>query len=326
MLRGGLLWLILTVPVFQALGQTSQTAFQFVKQSSFTRLSGLGGVNLTSTTDPLFFLQNPASLDSTNENIGSFHYLNFPGGINWGTAGYQWAPEFGGQFAIGLQFVSYGTFDGFDQFGISTGEFSALEFNLQAGYARKRGVFTYGASIKLLGSFLESYQAYALVFDFGVNYKHPVEDFRLGMTVRNLGLSLGTYLPDQKLRLPQDVRFGASFKPKYMPLRFHWTLRNLNSTEQNLEQVEGFGRQAFEKMVWGVEILPAETVSLMVGYNQLIRNQFTGNSGAAAAGFSGGFAFRVKQFEFSYSRAFYNVAGASNLFGISTNFINRRAF
>lgn len=322
----GILWLLLAIPVYQASGQRAPLAFQFVEQSSFARLSGLGGVNLTSSSDPLFLLQNPASLDSSNENRGAFHYLNFPGGINWATAGYQWSPSFGGQLALGLQVVSYGAFEGFDQLGIPTGDFAAQEFSLAAAYAKNTGVFTYGGSIKLLGSILESYQAYALALDFGVSYRHPEEDLVLAMTVRNLGFPVGTYLPGQRLRLPQDVRFGASFKPEYMPLRFHWTLRNLNAMEQNLEQASSFGRKAFEKMVWGVEILPAETFSLMLGYNQLIRNRFTGTTAPGAAGFSGGFAFRVRQFELSYSRAFYNVAGASNLFGVSTSFTKKRAF
>ncbi len=321
-----ILGLLFLVPMVTALAQDRELAFQFLDQPSFTRLSSMGGVNATSNSELLFFMQNPASLEEENTNVASFHYLNFPGGINWGSAGYQWTPGFKGQMAVGLQLVSYGEFEGFDRFGVSTGDFSAQEFNLQVSYARRKGVFNYGASVKLLGSILESYQAYAVAIDLGVIYDHPEEDLRFGFVVKNLGAPISSYLPEQKLRLPTDVRFGASFKPKYMPIRFSWTLRNLNSNERGIEEPESFGRQALEKMVWAAEIIPSENFSLQVGYNQLIRRQFSGNSGAGASGFSGGFAFRVKSFELSYARSFYNVAGASNVFGVSTNLKKKRSF
>lgn len=311
----------------QVYGQEKPVAFQFVEQAAMTKLSALGGVNITTSTDALFFTQNPSSMDSSSVGTGSFHYMNFPGGINWGSAGYQWAPEFGGQIALGLQLVSYGQFEGFDELGIATGDFSAQEFALQAGYSRTQGVFTYGVNVKILGSVLDSYQAYALAFDFGVTYRHPVEDLKFALVIRNLGFPLSTYLEGQKLALPQDVRLGASFKPRYMPLRFHWTLRNLNRQEDFISPEEqSLGSKAFEIMVWGVEILPSPNFSVLLGYNQLIRREFQANVGPGAAGFSGGFSFRVKSFEFSYSRAFYQVAGASNLFGVSTSFNKKRSF
>jgi len=321
-----ILSLLFLLPLANAFAQTRELAFQFLDQPSFTRLSALGGVNVTSNSELLFFMQNPASLNEENSNVASFHYLNFPGGINWGSAGYQWSSGFEGEFAVGLQLVSYGEFEGFDRFGVSSGDFSAQEFNLQLSYSRAKGIFNYGATLKLMGSILESYQAYGIALDLGVIYDHPKEDLRIGFVVKNLGLPISGYLPDQKLRLPSDVRFGASFKPKYMPVKFSWTLRNLNSMERGIEEPDSFGRQALEKMVWGAEILPSENISLQIGYNLLMRRQFSGNSGAGSAGFSGGFAFRVKSFELSYARSFYNVAGASNVFGVSKNLRKKRSF
>lgn len=292
-----------------------------------TKLAGLGGVNLTSTSDPLFFSQNPSSMDSSSLGRASFHYMRFPGKVNWGSMAYQWEPSYGGQLAVGMQFVSYGQFEGFDELGVSTGDFSAQEFVLQVGYSRKCGVFTYGLTAKFLGSVLESYQAYAFAFDFGVSYQHPSEDLRLGLVVRNLGFPINAYLEAQKLSLPQDIRFGASFKPKYMPLRFHWTVRNLNSQEQFISRdSQSFGSRAFEKMVWAVEVLPSPNFSIQLGYNQLIRREFEGSTSSGAAGFSGGFSFRVKSFELSYGRTFYQIAGASNLFGVTTSFNKKRSF
>lgn len=314
--------------------QTSRSAYNFIDNPSFTKLAGLGGVNITSGNDVLMFTSNPALLDSTSINTPAFHYLNFPGGIHVATLGYNFQASNGGVFGIALQYFDYGNFEGFDAIGIATGDFGANEFSFVFGYARQMGVFRYGANAKILGSVLEGYQAYALAFDFGVNFHHPEKDLVLGLNVRNLGFNLSTYIEGQKLQLPTDVRLGGSFKPEYAPFRFHLTLRNLNGREQdfffsdpssNREAVSTVDK-VFRRAVFGVEVLPSENFTVRLGYNHLIRKEFGSTISAGAGGFTGGFAFKVKKFELSYSRMFYNIPGGSNVFGISTAINEWRTF
>ncbi len=314
--------------------QTSNSAYNFVDNPSFTKLAGLGGVNLTAGNDVMMFMSNPALLDSNSVNTPAFHYLNFPGGIHVATIGFNTELSNGGIIGIGLQYFDYGNFEGFDAIGIPTGEFGANEFSLVVGYGNQIGVFRYGVNTKILGSILEGYHAYALAFDFGVNYHHPEMDLVLGMNLRNLGFNLSTYVEGQKLQLPTDVRIGGSFKPQYAPFRFHLSLRNLNGREtdfyipnpgSNNGDISGVDK-IFRRAVFGVEILPSDNFTLRLGYNHLIRKEFETSSGAGAGGFSGGFAFKVKKFELSYSRMFYNIPGGSNIFGISTSINEWRMF
>ncbi|WP_317174514.1 type IX secretion system protein PorQ [Aquiflexum lacus] len=314
--------------------QTSRSAYNFIDNPSFTKLAGLGGVNITSGNDVLMFMSNPALLDSTSINTPAFHYLNFPGGIHVATLGYNVQASNGGVFGIALQYFDYGNFEGFDAIGIGTGHFGANEFSLVVGYARQLGVFRYGANAKILGSVLEGYQAYALAFDFGVNYHHPEKDLVFGLNVRNIGFNMSTYIEGQKLQLPSDVRFGGSFKPEYAPFRFHMTLRNLNGREEdfffpdpsvNREAVSSVDKM-FRRAVFGVEVLPSENLAVRLGYNHLIRKEFGTSAGAGAGGFTGGFAFKVKKFELSYSRMFYNIPGGSNVFGVTTAINEWRTF
>ena len=314
--------------------QTSRSAYNFIDNPSFSKLAGLGGVNITAGNDVLMFTANPALLDSSSLNTPAFHYLNFPGGIQVATLGYNIQAKNGGVLGLALQYFDYGNFDGFDAIGIATGEFAANEFSFVLGYSKRIGVFRYGANAKILGSVLEGYQAYALAFDFGVNYHHPDKDFVFGLNVRNLGFNLSNYIDGQKLQIPSDVRFGGSFKPEYAPFRFHLTLRNLNGREQdffisdpslNREDVSTVDKM-FRRAVFGVEILPSEHLVMRLGYNHLIRKEFGTSSGAGAGGFSGGFAFKVKKFELSYSRMFYNIPGGSNVFGVSTSINEWRTF
>jgi len=315
-------------------GQTRSSSFNFIENPAFTKLASLGGVNLTAGNDPLMFMANPALLDSGSSGMPAFHYLNFPGGIHVATAGFNFNSGEKGTIGIGLQYFDYGKFDGFDPSGNSTGDFNASEFVMVIGYARPQGVFRYGANLKLLGSILESYQAYAIALDFGVNFVHPEQDIVLGINARNIGFSLLPYFEGEKMQLPTDLRIGGSYKPEYAPFRFHLTLRNLQSREVDFfvpnPFLNGEGVSTSDKflrrMVLGMEILPSEHFTLRLGYNHLIRKEFETNSGAGAGGFSGGFAFSVKKFELSYSRMFYNVPGGANIFGVSTTINEKRTF
>lgn len=316
------------------LAQTGNAAFNFIDNPSQAKLAALGGVNITAGKDPLMFLSNPALLDSTVLQTPSFHYLNFPGGIQAATVGYTFEGPFRGIWGIGLQYMDYGRFEGFDPVGMPTGEFGANEFALVLGYSEGTEVFRYGGNVKLLGSVLESYQAYAVVFDFGVNYHHPELDLILGINARNVGFGLSTYLENQSLQMPSDLRLGGSFKPEYAPFRFHLSLRNLQNREVDFfipnpsrgALEVGMADKLFRRAVFGVEILASEQLILRLGYNHLIRKEFETAAGAGAAGFSGGFAFRVKKFELSYARMFYNIPGGSNVFGISTAINEWRTF
>ncbi|MBW3468727.1 type IX secretion system protein PorQ [Arthrospiribacter ruber] len=315
-------------------GQTSKSAFNFIDNPSQAKLAALGGVNITAGSDPLMFLASPALLDSSVANIPSFHYLNFPGGIQSATIGYTFSGASGGVWGLGLQYMDYGSFQGYDAIGMPLGEFGANEFAFSLGYSQGTPVFRYGANLKLLGSALESYQAYALVFDFGINYHHPEMDLVLGINARNVGFGLSSYLEGHQLQLPSDLRVGGSFKPEHAPFRFHLTLRNLQSREVDFYIPSSISGQTqistadkvFRRAVFGVEILPSDHLSLRLGYNHLIRKEFETAAGAGAGGFSGGFAFKVKRFELSYARMFYNIPGGSNVFGISTAINEWRTF
>lgn len=313
-------------------GQSSHAAFQFVDHPSYTRLASLGGVNITAQSDPLMFLSNPALLDSSNLFHPALHYLNFPGGINAATLGYSFSGFSNGIIGVGIQYFNYGELQGFDDLGLPTGGFLANEFAISTSYARQTGIFNYGGSIKLMGSVLDSFQAYAIAFDFGVNYQHPAQDLTLAINLRNLGFNVKNYIDEQNLQLPTDVRIGASFKPEHAPFRFHLTLRNLQAREMDFynpniideNQRNSIGASIFRRAVFGVEIIPSEYFNLQMGYNHLIRREFDTTIGAGSAGFTGGLAFKMKQFEFSYARMFYHVPGGSNVIGVSSIINNKK--
>lgn len=315
------------------LGQVSQRAFGFVDQPSFTGLAGLGGVNITSGSDPLMFLANPALLDSAEGDALSAHYLNFPGDIQFATVGYGWQPVEGWRAALGLQFANYGEFEAYDEVGFPLGTFQASEFALTAALGAKKGVFRYGVSIKLMGSVLESYQAYALAGDLGLGYHHPERDLVIAITAKQVGAVLRSYLEESPVRLPADLRLGLSYKAENMPVRFHLTARNLiyDTDPSFIDPVIGineerFSERLFKRLVVSAEVLVHESLELRAGYNYLVRQEFADFSGRGLGGISGGLLFRAPRFALSYALSAYRVAGSAHLLGIHTNIQSLRKF
>ncbi len=295
--------------------------------------AALGGVNYTLTEDPLMFLANPALLDSSHRNTLSAHYQNFPGGLNIGSVGYQGKGTDKWEFGIGLQYLNYGEFEGYDDTGFPLGTFHANEFAISGGVSKKEGVFTYGINLKLLGSVLESYQAYALVTDLGILYAHPEEDLLITLIAKQVGTVLTSYVHGQSLDLPSDVRIGISYSAHNMPLRFHTSIRNLLDHGEGIPLLPSgqraepsVGDRMFSRVVVGVEILAHEQVQLRFGYNHLVRKEFSSVGSRGLGGFTGGFHINAGKFAIGYSRLFFHVAGATHLFGVSTNLNQWRKF
>lgn len=312
------------------LAQSLGRAFSFLDQPSFTGLAGLGGVNLTSKADPMMFLSNPALSDSLHQKKISLYYLNFPGDVQVVTLGYLLPGPKESTLSLGLQYFDYGEFEGFDDTGFPLGTFNANEFAFTAGLSKRIGVFRYGLNAKLLGSVLESYQAYALAMDLGITYQHPVEDLMLAVVANQVGVVLSSYFHDAPLNLPTDIRVGASYKAANMPIKFHLSVRNLIGDADAFriipQEERSIGEGVFRRVVLGAELLLHESFQFRVGYNHLIRREFAAISGQGMGGFSGGLLFSSKKFAFSYSRMFYMVPGGTHLMGISTNLNELRKF
>jgi hypothetical protein len=72
-------------------------------------------------------------------------------------------------------------------------------------------------------------------------------------------------------------------------------------------------------LVIGGEFIITKNFFLRGGYNYQHRKELKVPEKRGMTGFSFGFGFRVYKFHFSYARAVYHLAGASNNFSISFN-------
>jgi len=113
-----------------------------------------------------------------------------------------------------------------------------------------------------------------------------------------------------------------------MPFRFHFNAYQLgrgdityhNPDDPNALDVPGTFDKVMSHFVLGGEFLITKKVNVRFGYNHLIRQELKLENTLGGAGFSGGFMFRIKAFEFSYTRSWYHVSGGMNYFGLTSDF------
>ncbi|CAN5118608.1 hypothetical protein BH23BAC1_BH23BAC1_14290 [soil metagenome] len=312
----------------QVIGQVGgRRSFEFLNLPGNARISGLGGVNVSNRdADVNLFLSNPSLLQQeVHQHISLSHFL-FLADITLSNLTMAYDFEKAGMFAFGLQYLNYGSFDAYDDTGLEAGQFRANEYAFTIGHSRTTGLFTMGANLKFANSNIASFQARAFLLDIGGLYKHPVEDFTVGLVIKNFGLMAREYISGAATTLPFDVQLGTTFKPEFMPFRFSITGYNFyrlgsgpsHSLNGNKEET-GSVNKILNHFAFGTEVLLNKNINLRAGYNHLIRQELRLEEASGGAGFSLGFLIRIKAFEFAYSKAFYHVAGGTDYFTLTSN-------
>ena len=294
-------------------------AFQFLSLPSGAHASALGGKLISAGADPSLALSNPALLDSGMQQVAVLSIQPFYADISHTALSYS--QDFGkaGLWFIALQSFDYGDFPGYDPGGQARGsQFDAADYSLQVGHSRAQGPFRLGASMRFASSRIDSYAAQALLFDLG-GVAHPRKDLRLAMTFKNMGFLLSDYTEVADSKVPFDVLLGMSFKPTYMPVRFHFTASQLNrnniafydpsfNPDPNAGE-PGTVDKVFRHLNMGMELLFSESVNFRFGYNHLIRQELKLPQASGGAGLAFGFMIKVKRFRFEFTRQYYHAAG-----------------
>jgi hypothetical protein len=324
----------ITFIIICAFSSNAQNSFSFLTIANNARINALGGVNVSlSDQDINLFTFNPALLDSSQRGQIGLNFSPYLASSKF--VSFNYSPKFkkivAGNWAISLQNLHYGTFQGTDAVGNLTNEFSANDFSLGITHSRKINYISFGISAKLVGSVLESYSSAAFLTDWGGTFKHPKHDLSFGIVAKNIGFVLKSYgnlLPD----LPFDLQLGTSFKPKYMPIRFSLTGHHLyvfDIAYNNISSNYTFDSQGnkmtknrsttdkiFRHFVFGTEILIHKNFNLLLGYNYLRRKELLISSLGGASGFSFGTNLRLKQWGISFSHAVLTSGKGNTVFSL----------
>ncbi|MEN8249078.1 MAG: type IX secretion system protein PorQ [Bacteroidota bacterium] len=316
-----LLFVLITADLF---GQSSQS-FTSLQQPAFAGIAGLGGVNASLMKGGQgYFLYNPALLREELNNNLALSYGFLPGGANLSNINYSFNIDELGSFGAGIQYVAYGTIQGYDNTGSPTVEFSPADFTISATHARQANNFRLGATIKFSNTSISGYNGNALMFDLGGVFIHPEKEFTVGMVVRNLGIVTSEFSSTSKTDLPFDVQLGTSIKPEHLSVRFSLTLHKLHKWDLMYEEPEIHTLNTtldnmFRHVVVGAEIIINDHVSILAGYNQLRRQELKLENRGGFSGFSIGTAISIKNFNLDYAYGGYHVSGNTNTFTLSAD-------
>ena len=327
-----LLSFLLSAVSFSQIG--GKAVYQFLNLAQSPRQAALGGKTVTVVDyDVNQAFYNPATINAEMHKRLSVNYGSYYGEVSYGTAAYAYTYDRHLQtFHAGISYVNYGTFEGRDELGNLTSDFTGSEAALSVGYAYNipwTDMFV-GANAKLISSTLESYNSWGAAVDLGFLYVDYDNDINYGLTVRNLGFQIKPY-QDTNEKLPLAIDAGISQLMLHVPIRWHVTLENLqqwNIAFSNPNRAQGsldggseeekvsFFNNALRHLILGAELFPEKGFNLRLGYNFRRGEELRIVDQRNFSGISVGFGLRFGKVKFDYSYSRYTVAANTSLFGL----------
>lgn len=311
-----------------------RSTYQFLNLVNNPRMAALGGKTVTNYDyDPIQGLFNPAAINPEMDNQLSINYNNYIGDVNYGTVGYAYLWDRRTQVInAGVTYINYGNFEGYDEQGNETSDFSGGEVAVSVGHARNIPFsnFHYGANVKLISSKLEQYTSFGVALDIGLMYHYEDWDLQITGVARNLGTQIEPYDVEIE-QLPFELIFGISQSLERIPIRWHLTLENMqrwnvafSNPDRETTDLEGvttgeninFFDHAIRHVIVGIELFPESGFNLRLGYNFRRAEELRILNRRAFAGISAGFGIKLNKLRLNYAYSKYNTAASTSFFGV----------
>lgn len=335
-----LIFIALTLSVFS---QAGYGVYQFLDLPVSSRLAALGSANVSlHDSDLNFAFQNPALLTAETNNVIGLNMANYLADIKFGSAVFGKNIGYKNYFAIGIQYVDYGSFKYATELNNQSSDifFSAKDFALNIMYARPiTNKITVGVTLKPVYSAYETYTSYGLAMDAGLSYNDSSSLFSAGFVLRNIGTQFKGYYSDANGQhfepLPFNIEMGISKKLSHAPLRFSLTLHNLQkwnlsyfSTNQPTDNLSssintlksiGLIDMAFRHAIFAVEFIPSRNFYLTIGYNHRRQQEMSMTGFKSMSGFSFGGGIKLYKFQLGFGMTQFQVGNYAYQFSISTS-------
>ena len=324
--------ILLSTTGFSQIG--GKYVYQFLNLAQSPRQAALGGKTVTVVDfDVNQAFYNPATINGEMHNRLAANYGSYFGEVSYGTAAYAFTYDQHLQtFHAGISYINYGTFEGRDELGNQTSDFTGSEAALSIGYAYNLPWtdMYIGANAKLISSTLESYNSWGAAVDLGFLYVDTDNDINYGLSIRNVGFQIKPYA-DTNEKLPLAIDAGISQLMENVPIRWHMTFENLqqwNIAFSNPNRAQGnidggseqekvsFFNNALRHVMLGAELFPEKGFNVRLGYNFRRSEELRIVEQRHFSGISVGFGIRFGKIKFDYSYSRYTVAANTSLFGL----------
>ncbi len=185
------------------------------------RQNGMGAVGVAIADDATGVTWwNPAGLGFVNRAAVDLTYAQLVPGlasdVNYNYLTYVRPTSGWGAFGIGLVFLSYGTSEGTDPFGNSTGTFTSNEVSPAISYGTKLlPDLSVGASLKYIRIQLAPQSLSGVGATFGLDlaalYRIPAAKLNMAVNVQNLGPSVTFINEDERSPLSRNIKAGLAW-------------------------------------------------------------------------------------------------------------------
>jgi len=333
-----ILVILLSTRCFSQLGGSG--VYSFLDLPIPARTAALGGNTIhIKDEDVSLLFQNPALLNKGMSNSVSFNYIRHFAGINHMYAAYARTFEKAGNFAVGIQNLSYGKFSERDEYGIEQGTFKANDYSFNISYSKQKdSLFSYGITLKTIYSNYYHYTSIGSAIDAGVTYHKARKQFTASVVVSNFGKQWKSYSGNAKEKIIPNFQIGISKKVLKAPFRVMLAYEYLNIWNLTIPDIDGqattdlFSKETVKKSpakIWAdkffrhitvaTEIIITKNFNLRLGFDYRKRKEMALPDKQGISGFSFGFGFKISKFHLSYAYTHYHVAGRSNNISITTN-------
>lgn len=307
--------------------------YQFLNIPSNARQIALGGNIFNLINDINQPEWNPATISNENDNKVSLNYSNYLAGIKIGSVSYaRLISRRFGTIYTNIKYLDYGSFIESDELGNELGKFRASDISFSVGYAKNlpwTNLF-FGTNIKFINSNISNYSSTGIAFDLALLYFSPYKPYTFTFVARNIGTQLKTF-NGLKENLPLNVVLGGSYQLEYVPLKWYFTLDNLqywdisvsnpseqttdlegNVTEENI----GFINNAFRHLIIGAELFPESAINIRMGYNFRRAAELKLQNVRTFGGISFGFGIKMNKLKFNYAFSKFHSATNSSTFSL----------
>lgn len=303
------LLIFLFIPFLSRL-QAQSPAYDFLRLDLNPRAAALAGSFVTNTDDPNVIFYNPAGINSLKETPVSISYVNYFLDINLGGLAVSKDFENAGRFALGVNYINYGTFTRADEFKNKLGEFHAGDVAFVLGYANSLDEnFFYGLNVKFIYSSIAEVSSSAAAADLGLQYLLPGQQIVFGLSALNLGGQIKPYYETHREDLPVDLRFGISKKMEHIPLTLSLSLNKLNESQSFSDKLKVFSL--------GAEFNLSKVLRLRLGYDNEKRREMKLDTSTGLAGFNIGVGALISGYNFDYSYSSYGFIDSIHRIGIT---------
>lgn len=298
------------------------TSFSFITQPNTSKLSALGGINITSIGDNIgMAFHNPALLRKDNQSQLDASFNSFFAGIknySLSTAFHSEKNDF--NYSASINFINYGIIDQTDAAGNILGNFRATDFLVQIQASKQfYNRWFFGTTVKFINSQYGQFTSNAIATDIGLNYFDKDKNFQAGLVIKNVGTTLKSFTTNAfKEELPFDIQLGFTKKIEKAPFQISLTAHHLqalnplyNDTIFNAEvgnSRKGFStlEKIFSHLILANEIFIGDKMQATVSYNFLRRNDLNiYNTTNGLNGFNFGLSFTTKKLVVNYATGLY---------------------